>query len=107
MALPGIIRKIEEIRKKLLPTRDEALVKLSTECVKLSNRVVILELARMSGNCQPTGNITVNNLLGPQGYPFVGGAVIAPLTIVETGDIIPPGAAFVVQVADVSENTSN
>lgn len=101
MALPSIIRKIEEIRKKILPSNEEAIIKLSAECVRLSNRIVLLELSGAPGSYPVGGNVTINNLLGPQGYQFIGGTRIAPLTLARDGDIIPPGAAMVFRISDV------
>lgn len=90
-------RELEELRAQMAP---EALARLSAGILRLENRLAQMELGHIGG-C--SGFSAGQARLSPAGY-LLGGATVAPVTIVPEGGQAPPDAAFVVKMETTPSN---
>ena len=106
MAFPPIIQKILDIRLDVKESNESwnafaaALVKLSNGQIRLSRRLLAVELTG-GAEFSPGIDLSGYNQCDPAGYELPGGGHVAPLTIVKEGQNPPDNAAITMVVSDV------
>lgn len=105
MAYPPIVQKILDLRERIRNVDSDnaaAIIDLATSCIRMSNRITALELSGMHGNFNPGGY-----RIGPDGYEYLPGIRVAPVTIISGNPEPVPGAALSIVVSNIATGGEN